>query len=163
MAGAWLQSRTFEMDLNLLIFCFLLQFFYQWLFLRYLGGTLGKLIFGLRVVNKANGGGLSFIQSFLRVLTDQLSLLFGHAHRVLVFARFDRTHLSDWVAETQVRQTSPREDHPKRNIPVALILALYFAVSGFYQAYQIVQRTELDHGKIIFHPLLKDGDFNGDR
>jgi len=159
MSPIWIQAmvsffrdRTFEVDVNILIFCFLLQFCYKWLFLRFLGATIGKFIFGLRVVNKVDGKTLSTIQSLLRVLTDQLALLFGSAHRVLAFARFDRTHLSDWVAETQVVQSSPRADYPKRNIPLALILCLYLALTNFYQAYQLVQRTEFEQGKLITHP-----------
>lgn len=161
MSPVWIQAvvsffrdRTFEIDLNILILCFLLQFCYKWLFLRFLGATIGKFIFGLRVVNKADGLSLGTIQSLIRVLTDQLSLLFGSAHRVLALARFDRTHLSDWVAETQVVQSRPRTDYPKRNIPIALILCLYLALTNFYQAYQFVQRTEFEHGKLITHPQI---------
>lgn len=160
MLASLFRDRTFEIDFNLLILCFLLNFFYHFLFLRFMGGTIGKLLFGLRVVNKSNGGSPSSMQCFLRVLTDQLGIFFGNAPRVLAFARFDRTHVSDWVAETQVRQTSPREDHPKRNIPVTLVVALYLAYSSFISAYQWIQRSEFDHGKMIVHPLAKESDLS---
>jgi uncharacterized RDD family membrane protein YckC len=148
---SWLADRTFEIRWHWLIICFLLQFAYRWCFLKTLGGTLGKLLMGLRLVNRRTGEPLSWMQAFLRVLTDQLSLLFGPAHQMLLFARFDRTHLADWVAETQVRQLAENSAQPKRNIPMAIFLCLYFALTSYLSIYQLVQRSEWSSQSLIVH------------
>ena len=86
------------------LICFALQFSYRWLFLKLLGATLGHLLFGLRLVSLHGNGSLTWLQSLLRILVDHLSFFFGEALKVLIFLRFDRTHLSDWVAETRLVQ-----------------------------------------------------------
>ena len=92
-------SKIYEIRPFWVISCFALDFVSHWMFLYYLGGTPGKLLFGLRVVNAHDPTReMGLMQTFLRVLTDQLKFFFDGALRSLAWLRHDRTHLSDWVA-----------------------------------------------------------------
>ncbi len=152
VATEWFQGQVIEVDWRLLLMCFLLQFLYRWIFLVFLGATVGKFLFGLRVVNNEDGQTLGWLQSFIRVLTDHLSFFFGQAFHTLAIFRFDRRHLSDWLAGTQVRQRVPREQPPKPHFLIGSLFFLYFLFSGFYSAYRLIQATEWDQNVLIFHP-----------
>lgn len=128
----------------------LLQLFYKWLFLYFMQGTPGKLLMGLRVISRSNPeAGLGLFQSFLRVLTDSLSLFFGQSLRALALIRLDRTHVSDWVAETQVVQLKPRNYPPRRHWVVAILVVVVSFLSQFRQIYSLVQNTQLSGGHVI--------------
>lgn len=138
---------------------FLLQFAYRWLFLYFMGATLGKLMMGLRVVSFPDEGPLTLMQSLIRVLTDGLSLFFNEGLRVLGLIRFDRRHVADWVAETQVRQRHPREHPPRPRWVLAVILCVYFSLTGFLSAYSLFQRSIWEHDGVVLH--LRDVNADG--
>lgn len=146
----FLQSEAiYEIHPFWLISCFSLNFISHWLFLYFLGGTPGKLLFSLRVVNAHDPArSLGLMQALLRVLTDQLKLFFGGAFRVLSWLRHDRTHLSDWVAETRVIQFSPRKDIPQRRIIFSTISFLILIQIGWLRAYKTIQKVEWN-GKVL--------------
>jgi uncharacterized RDD family membrane protein YckC len=152
VASSWVQGQSLEIDWRLLLMCFLLQFLYRWIFLVFMGATLGMLIFGIRVVDFEDGEFPDWLPSFIRVLTDHLSFFFGQAFHVLAIFRFDRRHLSDWLAKTQVRQFAPRENPPKPYVVLGTICFVYCFFSGFYSAYRLIQSTEWDQQTLIFHP-----------
>jgi uncharacterized RDD family membrane protein YckC len=127
----------------------LLQLFYKWLFLYFLGGTLGKLFLGLRVVSRTGDENLGLMQSFLRVLADGLSLFFGLAPRALALLRLDRTHVSDWVAETRVVQLAPQTMLMRRHWAVALIVVWISFFSQFSRVYQSLQSVDFEDGRIF--------------
>jgi uncharacterized RDD family membrane protein YckC len=155
LVASWVSDQALTIQWHWLIFCFVLQFCYRFLFTQLLGGTLGKLLFGLRVMSRHSDDSLTWMQSFLRALTDQLTWLFGPAHQLLLLARFDRTHLSDWVAETQVKQVVEGNISPSRNIPFALLISLYVAYSDFFSAYELMQRSEWSAGTLTIHSQSK--------
>lgn len=102
--------------------------------LYFLGGSVGKLVCGLRVVDRGTGGPLEPIQAMLRVLADELSLFFAFAPRALVYFRWDRTHLSDWCAETRVVSLKEQSFIPKlRPVTgsVLVILGLFWGAVGW--------------------------------
>lgn len=144
----YLATGIFEVEWKWLVVSFTLQLLYKWLFLKFLGATIGKLLFGLRLVSRNGGGELGWLQALIRVITDSLSIFFGQATKVLLFLRFDRTHLSDWVAETRVIQFSPRVSPPHRRPVLTLVLFLYLAYSGFMQSYRYFQTTEWNRTSI---------------
>lgn len=128
----------------------LLIFFYRWLFVFFLGGTIGKLLTGLRVISVHNPTeSLGLFQSFLRALTDGLSLFFGQSLRALAFLRYDRTHVSDWVAETRVVQFVPRKRLPQRRVWLAIFLVLISFWDAFQGIYMIIHRVHLDSGQLV--------------
>lgn len=138
-----------------LVVCFFLQFCYRLFFLQLVGGTPGKLLLGLRVVPRGNPAkALDWGQSFLRVMADHLSFFFGPGLFMLALLRFDRTHVSDWVAETRVVQLLPRLSPPRRHVFWGLFLCLYFSVTGFMSVYRLVQMSEISPSSVkIYRPL----------
>ncbi len=115
---------------------FIWFFAFQFSCLYWVGATPGKLLMGLRVVDRHSGAGLLAMQAFLRVLSDSLSVFLGFGPRALAFLRFDRTHVSDWVAETQVRQFTPRSSYPRRRVALGLLLFFLLSWSGLRARYQ---------------------------
>ncbi|MEZ0392283.1 MAG: RDD family protein [Pseudobdellovibrionaceae bacterium] len=147
-----LDEQLLIVDFRWLALCLLLILFYKWMFLYFLGGTLGKLIFGLRVVPRHHPGeGLGLVQSFLRVLTDSLSLFFGHSLRALALLRLDRTHVSDWVAETRVVQWTQPKDILRRHWILASAIIFFSFTHQFSSLYRSVQNATLTKGQVIFH------------
>lgn len=164
----WLESAMFAKSLEdptlagyslyAIAAVFIFYFFYHWLFLYFLAATPGKLLMGLRVVpkNKSAEQGLGLLQSFLRVLADQLSWFFGHGLRMLVLMRLDRTHVSDWVAETQVVQIAPRRDPVRRHVFWALVLCLGLSSWSFMKIYGQFQRASWVGDRVFFE--VKDNE-----
>ena len=135
---------------NWLLAGLLLVLFYQWMFLYFLGATIGKWIMGLRVVSIHHNQDLGLFQSLLRVLTNALSIFFGESLRALAFFRLDRRHLGDWVAETWVVQSQPLGHFPKRHWFLGLALVLMGFTSSFRDIYSLIQNVELVGDQIIF-------------
>jgi uncharacterized RDD family membrane protein YckC len=133
----------------------LLQLFYKWTFLYFLGGTIGKLIMGLRVVPAVDQqASLGLFQSFLRVFADALSIFFGHAPRALALLRLDRTHISDWVAETRVMQLAPQPLLMRRHLLLAMFVILVSFFSQFASIYQNFRLAHIEGPQIIFEQGL---------
>ena len=148
---SYLSSGTLAVEPRWILLSGLLIFFHRWLFVYFLGGTLGKLLMGLRVVPVRHPEKpLGLFQSFLRALADGLSLFFGQSLRALAFLRFDRTHVSDWVAETRVVQSEPRKHPVRRRVWLALFLALFSFLSSFQKIYETVHRVHYESGQLIF-------------
>lgn len=149
--GSWLKSQEMKVSWKWVLASFLLSFGYKWFFNYFLDGTLGKLVVGLRLVNKNDpDGGLSLMQSLVRVLAEQFSMFFGFAPQMLMFMRFDRTHVADWVAETRVVQFTERLTPPHRRPVLTFFLCLYFFVSGFGSAYKTIKSTRYAEGEFVF-------------
>lgn len=133
---------------------FLVYFFYHWLFLYFLAATPGKMVMGIRVIGRHRNGegdeGLGLFQSFLRVFADQLSIFMGHGLRALALLRLDRTHVSDWVAETQVVQKAQRRAPVKRHLFWALVLCVWFSCFGFMKIYRQFQQISWMGDRIFF-------------
>jgi uncharacterized RDD family membrane protein YckC len=150
------QTATMGYSLRLILAFGIVYFFYHWLFVYFLGATPGKLCLGLRIIsrNKAGEGpaGLGLFQVFLRVLTDQLSLFFGPGLKMLVLMRLDRTHVSDWVAETQVVQLAPRKDAVKRHLVGAFLLCAWFSSVSFLKIYHQFQQISVVGERLFFQP-----------
>jgi uncharacterized RDD family membrane protein YckC len=151
LAASYLSDGVYSVSLRVVLACLLMHLLYDWMFLYFLGGTVGKLLFGLRVVPRREPfQTLTLMQSLLRPLTDRLSIFFGQALRALAFIRFDRTHVSDWVAETWVVQTVPRRRRPLRRYVLAVLIVLFSLSSSFLQFYRLVQSAHFDQGRVTF-------------
>ena len=149
VAGSYLRDGVVSVDLSWILVSALLILFYRWLFLYFLGGTLGKLIMGLRIVPMSNlNQELGLLQSLIRVLTDGLSIFFGQAPRALALLRYDRTQLADWVAETRVVQATPRKRPPVRRKILAILIVLISGWNTFTGAYFFFQEFRFEEGKI---------------
>lgn len=148
--GSYIDDEMIAMDWQWLVACQLMAFLYHWLFLYFLGATLGKLFFGLRVVPYHHPEKeLGLMQSFLRVLTDELSFFFGEALKAVAFLRFDRTHVSDWVAETRVVQMVTRRRLPIRRKGLAVIVIIFSGWNSFAGAYQFIQNARWIDEKVV--------------
>jgi uncharacterized RDD family membrane protein YckC len=140
IVGSLVKTGEMHVSWKWLLISFALQFFYKVVFLKFAGATLGKLIMGLKVIPKyAEGQDLGWSQSLIRVLADHLGFFFSFATYALAFIRHDRTHLSDWLAETRVVQKNPRKKNTKRRWLLAIGLVVYFLISGFYSSYFLIQ------------------------
>ena len=155
--SSYFTSGRFEVEPRWILLSGVMIFFYRWLFLFFLGGTVGKLLMGLQVISVHNSRpafsekpSLGLFQSFLRVLTDGLSIFFGQSLRALAFLRYDRTHVSDWVAETRVVQFVPRKSPVKRRVWLALFVILFSFWNTFQEIYLTVHYVHYDSGKLIF-------------
>ncbi len=151
-AGVWTVEPRWILLSGLMIF------FYRWLFVFFLGGTLGKLIMGLQIVPALRPNeALGLFQSFLRALADGLSLFFGQSLRALAFLRFDRTHVSDWVAETRVVQFTPRKHPPRRRVWFTLVIVLFSFWNAFFRIYTTIHRVHFESGQFVVR-LVDDSD-----
>jgi uncharacterized RDD family membrane protein YckC len=130
---------------------YLLRLFYKWMFLFFLGATFGKWLFGLRVVPALHpSASLGLMQSLLRVLTDDLSFFFGQALRALALVRLDRTHVSDWVAETRVVQFSKPGRSLRRHWILALLVMVFSFWSQFQSVYRLFLIMDIKAGEVVF-------------
>lgn len=122
---------------------------FQGLALYWTGATPGKALRGLRLVSREQssrqgGGGvgnaslsLQSTQILVRLLVDELSFFFAFAPRALALFRFDRTHLSDWAAETRVICLESQGWVPRPRSSLALllvVLGLYWGAKSFLGA-----------------------------
>lgn len=146
-----LTEGEYSISLRMIAACALLHLMYDCFFLYFLGGTVGKLAMGLRVVPRREPhNALTLFQCVLRPLCDRLSLFVGQSLRALAFLRFDRTHVSDWVAETWVVQSVPRRRKPVRRFVLALVIIFISLSSSFLQFYRLVQSAHVEDGRVIF-------------
>ncbi len=116
-----------------LLLAVVIYFGFRVLSLYLLGGSVGKILLGLRVINR-NGGELTLMQALLRTLADELSIFFAFAPRALAYFRWDRTHLSDWIAETRVVSLKEQNFFPEARPlvgSVLVVLGLMWGVSNF--------------------------------
>ncbi len=154
-------SGRIQVDVRVLILCALSAFFYEVLFVWFFGATVGKWIFGLRVVNSRNFHlKPNFIQSFLRHFANQLSLFWSMSGVVLAFIRYDRRHLSDWIAETRVVQLGPRSSPPKIRWIVTPILFFYFLITGISNTAHNLKAIKLEGNKLSWN--FRDANFGED-
>jgi uncharacterized RDD family membrane protein YckC len=145
--GSTLIDENISVEWRWLAAGILLQLFYKWLFLYFLGGTLGKLLMGLRVVpNEHPENPLGLFQSLLRVLSDALAFFFGLAPRALALIRLDRTHVSDWVAETRVVQLVPQTQLIRRHWLLALVVMVLSFGNQFSQLYHTLRNVHFAQG-----------------
>lgn len=143
----------------LILGCAFLSYSYDVLSLFYFQRTVGKLMLGMKVVSRYSPtASLSFAQSTLRPLVDRLDFFFGHSLRAFSFLRLDRTHPSDWLAETRV--VSFLGESQKSRRPLVFLLCLFwFGFSEFVENYQLVQRMEIQpRGILISTESVFDSD-----
>jgi uncharacterized RDD family membrane protein YckC len=151
LAASYLSEGEYSVSIRMIVACLLMHLLYDWMFLYFLGGTIGKLLFGLRVVPRREPyETLTLMQSLLRPLTDRLAIFFGQSLRALAFIRFDRTHVSDWVAETWVVQGVPRRRKPVRRFFLVIFIILFSLSSSFLQFYRLVQSAHIEENRVIF-------------
>jgi uncharacterized RDD family membrane protein YckC len=154
LIGTYFTDGAPILSVKWLIVGILLALFYQWMFLYFLGGTLGKLLVGLRVVSihqsQEFGQDLGLFQSLLRVLTNGLSIFFGDALRALAFLRLDRRHVGDWVAETRVVQSTPLGHFPRRHWVLGIVIFFLSFTSSFRDFYTLLQKVEVVGDQIVY-------------
>lgn len=109
--------------------CYLFHFSARVVFLRFIQATPGKFLFGLRLVGRESDD-LNWTQAFVRTAADDLAAVAGLATRCLALLRFDRTHLSDWVAGTRLIQNKHRIAFPHRRWILAIFLFVVTGISG---------------------------------
>ncbi len=149
--------NTSEIKINIFVLAAVVCAQFLYFFMSYLlaEATLGQKLVGQRLV-AVSGEKLVGVQVAIRVLCDQLSVFFSYGLFCLIFFRFDRTHLSDWLAETKVVQDEERKVPAVRRAIVCALLTGYFCIDGFHNFYNMVHLTEIQGIHLILHVPLKN-------
>ncbi len=152
--GSWSgRIAWIAVDLKWLVFALVCQFLYRILFLKMYGATPGKLILGLRLISSAaQTKELTWLQTLIRVFADGLSFFFGLGLFSLALCRYDRCHVSDWLAETRVVRLSSESERlglgaPSRHIFGGLLFFFIFSTSGFLSVAQLLKKSHFGDGQ----------------
>ena len=128
----WPQSLTPEKVSFLWIFVYLLYHFFGVL----IGGTLGKRLMGIVVVD-GNGNRPGFLQSFIRAVGQILSAPLFNFGYLIALIRADSRALDDLLSGTYVVQVRPKNKGEAAVLflaAVSLLIFLYgFIINGIYQ------------------------------
>lgn len=106
---------------------------YETLFVHFFSATPGKMHMGLKILNRQperTSKNIALDQAFLRSLVSQLSYIFGWSLYVTAFYKYNRTHVADWVAETQVVSKIKRADRPQLRWIFATCFIFFFMSSS---------------------------------
>ncbi|MBL7543232.1 MAG: RDD family protein [Bdellovibrionaceae bacterium] len=112
----FLKSEVLRIHWSHLLYMVLVSVLYETLSLYFYSTTLGKWQWGLRIISREGGlekRNLNFEEAITRVLVSRLSFFFGWSIFALAFFKVNRTHLADWVANTQVVSTNKRPSVPE--------------------------------------------------
>lgn len=123
-----------EISRRALILAVLTSLSFRVVCLYLLGGTVGKLTCGLRLVDRRTGGPLTFGQTLVRVVADELAVFFAFAPRALAYFRWDRMQLSDLLAETRVISLKEQHFFPERRPvfgAILVILGIYWGATAW--------------------------------
>lgn len=119
------------------------SWFLYWSFrsanLFYFHSSPGKYLMSLKV-RSLTSSHLSLGSSLIRPLTDDLSVFFGFLPRLWLLIRFDRRHLSDFLAETQVVQAKNRAQFPHRRWGLFFFLVFVCAPSAGLEALELLSQ-----------------------
>jgi uncharacterized RDD family membrane protein YckC len=107
------------------------------------GGSPGKMLFGLRIVDAKSKKPISWRQSILRTISSWLNLLFGIAPVLVALLRLDRRQLSDLIAGTVVVQGQPRNSPPQVRRILASVLIVLFGISGLISARDLSKKFQM--------------------
>ncbi|MEK2688567.1 RDD family protein [Bdellovibrio sp. GT3] len=152
---AWFTQGDVEISLFQLGMLFLVPALYEAVSLMLLSATPGKWLLGLKVVPADDPTKeLQYTQCVLRPLTSRLTFFFSWAIYALAFFRYDRTHLSDWVAETRVVQFTPRPQRPTIRWVVGSLLILSYAYEGLLFSSNIINEINWKNGKADLRALV---------
>lgn len=110
------RTNEFKIHWAHAVYFVLVRILYESLSLAFFSTTLGKRQLGLQVINQnkmADKSKISLEQAILRSLVSQLSHIFGWSLFVTALYKYNRTHIADWVADTQVVSFIPRTKRPQ--------------------------------------------------
>lgn len=99
-----------------LLYLIAVSIVYETFCLYFFSTTFGKWQWGLYVISRVKNQGANTLrcdQALVRVLVSRLSFYFGWALFALAFFKYNRTHLADWIAETQVVSKKARSSPPR--------------------------------------------------
>lgn len=142
-----------------LLILFLIPAIYEGVFLVLMQKTPGKWLMGLTVVPAEDAHAkLRWDHCLLRPLTGRLSLFFSLAIYALAFFRYDRTHLADWVANTRVVQSKPRNKRTKVRWIVGSFLVISCAYDGWLSASNIFNSIDWEYQEVDLRSALQYDD-----
>ena len=130
----YLKTDHLRISWPYLIYFLAVSMTYEILSLYFFSATLGKYQWKLRVIGQDSNLTLRLDQIILRVLTSRLSFFLGGSIFALALFKYDRTHLADWVARTQVVSLKHRKKAPKIRWIVGSLLVLIIASENLKSA-----------------------------
>lgn len=138
-----------------LLALFLIPAIYEFVFLMLFQATPGKLLFKLKVVPASNcDSELSFSHCLLRPLVERFSLFFSWAVYALMFFKYDRTHIADWIAETRVVQTTPRKKRPHLRWFIGSLLVVVYLYKGLNYSSNLFKNIDWSQKQIEIHTFF---------
>ncbi|WP_413574638.1 RDD family protein [Bdellovibrio sp. HCB290] len=151
----WFTQEDVEISVFHLFVLFMVPALYEAVSLMLLSATPGKWLLGLKVVPADDPSKeLLYTQCVLRPLTSRLTFFFSWAIYALAFFRYDRTHLSDWVAETRVVQFTPRPQRPTVRWVVGTLLILSYAYEGLLFSSNVINEINWKTGNADLRALV---------
>lgn len=151
------------LPLNIAIYIILALISFEVFCLKLFGATLGKWIMNLRLVPfQTQKNQLGWDQIITRVICfHMLKFLFSWAPFLIIFYRYDRTHLIDWIAETRVVSLSEKQRKVGLRPVFATVFILFFFFYGLGQAQKYLSLIDFSKGKInIFSEFMADLEIN---
>lgn len=88
-----------------LVYLILVSILYETVCLAFFSTTIGKWQWNLKVISRQKTDedkSVTFEQALVRTLIMRFSFFFGWSIFGLAFFKYNRTHLADWIAGTQV-------------------------------------------------------------
>ena len=150
-----------EISLFQLSMIMLIPLLYEAVSLMLLSATPGKSLLGLKVVPAHNPNEeLDYTQCILRPLTSRLTFFFSWGIYALALFRYDRTHLSDWVAETRVVQFKPRDKRTRVRWIIGTFLVLSYTWAGLANASQVINAINWQTGKADLRAIVGSDEMN---
>lgn len=141
------QLGRWSMPWSSLLFLILVRIAYEWIAYAFFSATPGKWVMGLWLVDASDPRRpLGDAQIFLRILSCRLQFFFSWAPYALVFYRYDRTHLADWLAGTRVISERPRFEQPRLRWILGGCLVVVFFFAGLESSGRMLATLEWTNG-----------------
>lgn len=124
------QSESFKIHWAHAVYFILVRILYETISVAFFSTTLGKKQMGLTIINRNRGvekTKIGFDQALLRSIVGQLSHIIGWSLYVTAFFKHNRTHVGDWIADTQVVSYTARDKRPQ----IRWIFAIGFMILSF--------------------------------
>lgn len=125
----------------------LVYFIFSVVWLYLFDASIGKQILGLKVRSVNDQNGLTWTQSIVRSFVDLVNILLADLMVISMFLRYDRRHLMDWLAETEVYSTVRKRKQPPQRRPfVFVFLLICYLVNLFAQTRLIIEFAKFNFG-----------------
>lgn len=154
--SAYWNNEEIVLHWSLVLFYVLVPIVYETMSYFLFQSTIGKWVFNLKLVFRGSDKALDLGTCLLRVITSRLSWFLSLAPFALIFLRYDRTHIADWIAGTRVIDLAAPYRRTKRYVFMALVLFGLYSWQGLKNA-QIFLREMKFENSFFYIPNSQGG------